>query len=210
MVNSLDKEELILKTAMDVFIEKGRHGAKMQEIADRAGINKALLHYYFRTKEKLYAKIFEYLINKNLSELFELFDADLPFADFLRFFISGYMDVINKNPKIPLFMLKELSEGGGTVKAILTNLRNSGKLDKNKIVKKIEQAVKDGEIAPVDPLQLIGTVIGSCLFFFIAEPIFKTIFIEEDNFDRQAFIEQRKEAVYQTILYGILPRGEQQ
>jgi len=209
MVKSPDKEELILKTAMDVFIEKGRYGAKMQEIADRAGINKALLHYYFRSKEKLYARIFENIFRKNLSDLMAAFRDDLPFDDFLRSFIFGYIDLINKNPKVPLFLLKELSEGGKTVKTILNNLQESNKLDLSPIVRKIEKAIQDGDIIKLDPRQLIATVIGAALLYFIGEPIFKALYIDEANFDREAFIEERKKAVYQTILYGILPRGEQ-
>ena len=209
MVNPQDKEEIILKSAMDVFIEKGRHGAKMQEIADKAGINKALLHYYFRSKEKLYARIFENLIKRNLADLIAIFQEDLPFKDFLKSFIFGYIDLINRNPKVPLFMLKELSEGGKTVKSILTHLQDSGTLDLTNVVQKIEKAMRDGEIIKQDPKQLIATVLGSALYFFIAEPIFRTLFIDEANFDREAFIEERKEAVYQTILYGIMPRGDQ-
>jgi len=209
MVKTQDKEELILKTAMDVFIEKGRYGAKMQEIADRAGINKALLHYYFRSKERLYARIFENIFRKNLNDLMTAFRDDLPFNDSLRSFIFGYIDLINRNPKVPLFLLKELSEGGKTVKTILANLQESKKLDLSPIVRKIEKAVQDGDIIQLDPRQLIATVIGAALFYFIGEPIFKALYIDEANFDRESFIEERKKAVYQTILYGILPRGEQ-
>ena len=104
-----DKEELIMQTAMQVFIDKGWHGTKMQEIADKAGINKALLHYYFRSKEKLYAKIFEFLISGFVGDLFKLFDDKLTFDEFLRKFIYSYIDLISKNPKIPMFLIKELS-----------------------------------------------------------------------------------------------------
>ena len=102
MDKDVSKEELILQTAMQVFIEKGRHGAKMQEIADRAGINKALLHYYYRSKEKLYTKIFEFLIWHNVADIYNMFDEQLSFNEFLKKFIYSYIDLINKNPKIPI------------------------------------------------------------------------------------------------------------
>jgi TetR/AcrR family transcriptional regulator len=208
MVNSSEKEQLILQTAMDVFIEKGRHGAKMQEIADRAGINKALLHYYYRSKEKLYSKIFEFLIWHNINELLSLLDSDLSFPEYLRTFIAEYTDLLNQNPKIPLFILKELSEGGAVVKRVLKNLVENGKFDSNKALRVIERGMKRGEIVRMDPLQVIATIVGSCLFYFISEPIFKTLFINEQTFDRNRFIEERKEAIYQLLSFGLIPRGE--
>ncbi len=208
MGKNISKEELILQTAMQQFIEKGRHGAKMQEIADKAGINKALLHYYYRSKEKLYAKIFEFLIWNNVSEVFKLFEEDISFTEFIRKFIYSYTDLLNKNPKIPMFLLRELSEGGNTVKAVLKNLVDSKKFSVEKPLTIINTAMQKGEMVQMDPKQFIATLVGSCLFFFIAEPIFATLFIDESSFNRDAFIEKRKEAIYQTILYGVIPRGE--
>lgn len=201
-----NKEELILQTAMQVFIDKGWHGAKMQEIADKAGINKALLHYYYRSKEKLYTKIFEFLIWRNLGELFNLFDENLSFNEFLKKFIHSYIDVINKNPKIPMFLMRELSEGGTVTKSVLKNLIDSGRFRVDLPLRKIQKAMDEGIIIKMDPRQIIASVIGSCLFYFIAEPIFKTLFVDAANFDREQFVEERKEAIYKTILFGLTPR----
>ena len=201
-----NKEELILQTAMQVFIDKGRHGAKMQEIADKAGINKALLHYYYRSKEKLYTKIFEFLIWRNVGDLFNLFDEELNFDAFLKKFIYSYTDLINKNPKIPMFLLRELSEGGTVVKSVLKNLTESGKFRVDKPLAIIQKAMDEGHIIKMDPRQIIANVIGSCIFFFIAEPIFNTLFVDSETFNREQFIEERKEAIYKTILFGLTPR----
>lgn len=200
------KEEKILQTAMQVFIDKGWHGTKMQEIADRAGINKALLHYYYRSKEKLYKKIFEFQVWRSVNNLFSLFDEDLPFEEFLKRFVNGYIDLVNQNPKIPMFLLRELSEGGKIVKVVLRDLVDSGKFDVQKPLGLIRRAMDNDEIIRMDPRQVVATVIGSCLFYFIAEPIFKTLFTNEETFDRDAFIEERKEAVYKLLLSGLKPR----
>ena len=201
-----NKEELILQTAMQVFIDKGWHGAKMQEIADKAGINKALLHYYYRSKEKLYTKIFEFLIWRNLGELFNLFDDNLSFDEFLKKFIHNYIDVINKNPKIPMFLMRELSEGGTVAKEVLKNLIDGGRFRVDLPLRKIQKAMDEGKIIKMDPRQVITTVIGSCIFFFIAEPIFNTLFVDKSSFDREQFIEERKEAIFKNVLFGLTPR----
>lgn len=208
MVKAMDKEELILKKAMEVFVEKGWHGTKMQEIADKAGINKALLHYYYRSKEKLYNKIFEYLIWNNIGETVRLFttETDLPFEQYLKKFISAYIELLNKNPRIPFFILRELTDGAKRIKPILEELMRTGKFDIKPVLNRIRDASEKGEIKPIDPPQLMTTVVGSCLFFFIAEPMVMTLMVDE-NFNREQFIEERKEAVYQIIMNGICVKG---
>lgn len=203
-------EQRILRAAMDVFVEKGWHGAKMQEIADRAAINKALLHYYFRNKEKLYARVFELLIRDSVSGILTLLNKDMPVREYLKTFISEYIDLLNKNPHIPLFILRELGEGGETVKKILKKMVETGNFSVQGPLQKIEQAQKNGEIISVDPRQLIATIIGSCIIYFIAQPIFHTLFVDEEDFDKQQFIEERKETIYQIIAKGILPRSDEE
>jgi len=204
------KEEAILAAAMDVFIEKGRHGATMQEIADRAGINKAMLHYYFRSKENIYGRIFEsvflyminsFLINFNDSDVFEVN---------LRKFIGNVHDIIKNNPKIPLFIARELGEGGATVSRIVSQLSQGNIIDgPRRIIAHINAARDRGEIRNADdPRQLMMTIIGSIVYFFIAEPIFKALFPVPPDFDRNKFIEERKEAIFNVIYYGIKPQGD--
>ena len=62
--NDKQTEEKIFDAATDVFVEKGMDGARMQDIANHAGINKALLHYYFRTKDQLFNAVFEMIAGK--------------------------------------------------------------------------------------------------------------------------------------------------
>jgi TetR/AcrR family transcriptional regulator len=204
------KEEAILAAAMDVFIEKGRHGATMQEIADRAGINKAMLHYYFRSKENIYGRIFESVFLKLMNSLIISLDEGLDFKTHLRMLINKFHDTILNNPRLPLFIARELSEGGATVSSIVSRLIQENKIEgPPRIIASIRRAVEQEEIAFVgDPLQLMMTIIGSCIYFFVAEPIFRALFPTESGYNRDQFIEERKEAIFHTIYFGIKPRGE--
>ena len=98
-------EEKIIKAAAEVFMEKGRDGARMQEIADIAGINKALLHYYFRSKEKLFSKVFYLEIPKIISNIFEAYEDTDDFKKFLESFISKYIDNIYPRKNMMRFLL---------------------------------------------------------------------------------------------------------
>ncbi len=207
MVDFTDKEETILRVAMDVFLEKGRHGAKMQEIADRAGINKAMLHYYFRSKENIYAQIFESVFLRMISNLFAAVDSSTDFKTHLRSLIGKLIDTMKTDVKIPLFVARELSEGGETVGKIVSKMVQDEKLNGPEyMVKTILKAKENGEIREIgDPRQFMITVIGACIYFFVAEPIFFAIFPKDENFDRDKFLEDRKEAVFNVLYNGIKP-----
>ena len=108
MVKITSTEEKIFIAATTEFITKGFDGARMQEIANKAGINKALLHYYFRSKEKLFKTIFVQIISKIRPVLIEFFTEKVPLETKVTKFVSGYIDFISENPHIPIFVLNEL------------------------------------------------------------------------------------------------------
>ncbi|UCG28570.1 MAG: TetR/AcrR family transcriptional regulator, partial [Bacteroidales bacterium] len=118
-------EALIFEAAKRVFGRKGLDGARMQEIADEAGINKALLHYYFRTKEKLFEAV--------LTDIFQSFfpkamvimaDPDISIREKIEQFVNIYISLIQENPYMPGFMAHELTKGGA--EKIIGIFRESG------------------------------------------------------------------------------------
>ena len=108
METNVKTEEKIIEAATKIFLEKGKDGARMQEIADRAGINKALLHYYFRSKEKLYAEVFSNELRKFFRSILGTIKESEDFKDFIQTFINLYIDTISKNPKLFRFILWEI------------------------------------------------------------------------------------------------------
>ena len=103
-------EQRIFDAAHEVFVQKGLHGAKMQEIADRAGINKALLHYYYRSKEKLFETVVRAVIHRVVPVLRELIESDKPLFEKIDFFIHFYLQTISRNPFVPLFLINEINK----------------------------------------------------------------------------------------------------
>ena len=93
MMNSTEKitEEKIFEAAAEVFEERGLAGSRMQEIADRAGLNKALLHYYFRSKDKLFEAVFAKLAGTMFKKLFSCLDNDLPLEQKLSTIPVGHL-----------------------------------------------------------------------------------------------------------------------
>jgi TetR/AcrR family transcriptional regulator len=107
MVNT---EQKIFEAARKVFIKKGLNGARMQEIADEAGINKALLHYYFRSKDQLFYAIFQEAFKTMIPFVSELFNSDISFEKKIFRLSEKYYDILNSNRHIPLFVLNEIQQ----------------------------------------------------------------------------------------------------
>ena len=201
------KEEQILQIAMQVFVEKGWHGAKMQEIADRAGVNKAMLHYYFRSKERLYTAILEMLFLKFLNSIADSFTPGQTFAETLQLFLDHFHEKLKNNPTLPLFIARELSEGGDRANRVIRQVLKQNELRTPQImINELKLAQERGEIIPLEePVQFLLTLIGSCVYFFLARPIVQPLF-PEIGFHSDAFIEQRKKMIFEHLYYGLKKR----
>jgi len=110
-----DTVSRILEAARKVFLEKGMAGARMQQIADEAGINKALLHYYFRSKEQLFRQVFEEALADMLPKVHAAVLQPMRVQDKLKTFVRVYFEQVRAHPVVPLFVLHELQRGGAAL-----------------------------------------------------------------------------------------------
>jgi TetR/AcrR family transcriptional regulator len=197
-------ESTIFDAARDVFTEKGFDGTRMQEIAEKANINKALLHYYYRTKEKLFNAIFERVFGEFFSKVNYMFENDEPLVKKIDFFVEHYIDFISRNPQIPSFIIHELARNP---KRAVEMIGNKTGLVKNNTFGKFSQMIKKevekGNIIPIEPEQLIVNIIGLCIFPFIARPILLGIIFKNDKKKYNEFIESRKQEVAKFVIDAI-------
>ena len=143
-----DTEALIFEAAKKVFGMKGMDGARMQEIADEAGINKALLHYYFRTKEKLFEAVFTDILQFFFPKAIGIMvDPEIAIREKIEKFTDAYISMIQEHPYIPGFMLHQLSTG--STDKIVQLFRESG-IKPDFFVRQIEKEVKLRPVATRD------------------------------------------------------------
>lgn len=204
MVDKKDKdqntEQKILNAAKAVFLERGLDGARMQDIADKAGINKALLHYYFRSKDKLFDVIFYEAAARFLPQLGQLFGSDLPLFEKIEKFVHTYIDLLQENPHLPLFVLNEMQKVNG--KDFFEKLWNGKKPAVHILAKQIDEAVKAGTIKPIKPVHLLLNIVSMSIFPFVARPIVKMVWnVNDPQF--KTLMEERKKVVVQFILDSI-------
>lgn len=115
-------EERIFDAATEVFMDAGMDGARMQAIADKAGINKALLHYYYRTKDQLFEAVFTMIVRKTFKKFSPVFDESLSLEEKIRFFFREHITFLQENPKLPAFILNEINRNPSRIKKLLKNL----------------------------------------------------------------------------------------
>ena len=196
----VDTEERIFEAAIQVFSQKGKDGARMQEIADEAGINKSMLHYYFRSKEKLYEAVFQYVFREfSKNHLASIVEAPT-FAETLRSFIYAFIDNHQKKPAIIRLMANENINGGSTMGRIISQNEHDSSPPAI-MLKKIAEAVERGEIRPVHPQHTLLTILSCCIFFFLWAPTIKAKIPQAQNWD--AFVEARKEHIFEMLYHGL-------
>jgi len=193
-----DTEQKILNAATDVFLEKGHDGARMQEIADKAGINKALLHYYFRSKQKLFRTVFKKEAQSMLASIFGLLSPSDNFQVFLEKFIFGYLNNVSSRKNILRFILWELDKSPKEVASWFFEVFEEGGFPGNPIILRVEKAIKEGEIRSVDPKNFVLSLLGMCVFPFIAEPMLKHL-LPGFSTESPDFAEQRTKAIIDLI-----------
>lgn len=192
-------EEKILAAAQSVFIRKGMDGARMQEIADEAGINKALLHYYFRSKQKLFEAIFKKAFTQILPDIINMADSEKPFTDKLINFIDNYFELLMKNPFLPVFIIKEINRDSDL---IVTVFKKQG-INPSLFIEAAKQEMEKGKIRSTDPKELIINILAMCIFPFVARPLLEIIFFSNDKKAYNDFLTQRKDNVKEFVLRSI-------
>ncbi len=181
----LSTEEKILKAAEEVFMRDGYAGSRMQDIADVAGINKALLHYYFRSKDKLFEKVFDSKIQRFFPQVDVVFEQELPFIDKINFFVEGYINLLRVNPYLPLFVLNTVNnkDKSDFIKKLPTGFAL-------KVVQSYMTDLQKGKVRAINPAQFVMSIMGMCIFPFLAKPLLFDMF-KSDNEAFDKLMEQR-------------------
>jgi TetR/AcrR family transcriptional regulator len=193
-------EEKIFESATEVFIEKGMDGARMQDIANRAGINKSLLHYYYRTKDHLFNAVFEMIAGQMFRRFAPVLDETLSLEDKLRFFFREHISFMQKNPRLPLFILSEFHRNPQRIRKLIQNI-DIGKLW-DTLEAQHKEELEEYNITKEDIPQFMTTVAGMSVFPFAAKTVVAPI-MEKMGYDFDDYIERRKEYAADFVIKAI-------
>lgn len=200
-----NKEQAILAAAKEEFFDKGYDGARTTSIARAAGVTHAMLHYYFKTKEQLFERIFQETMGMLVEGILEVFtQTDKPFKERIAEALGIHFEVIRQNPRLPLFMIREVAsrpERFAIIKNVISTFAGNLLIA---LQRDIDQAVAKGEISHIDATTLLLDMISLNVFPFIVKPVFEAATGLDLNVDSK-FWELRKQENTQLIMRRLTP-----
>ena len=202
-------EQRILDAARAVFLRDGTAGARMQEIAAEAGVNQALLHYYFRSKERLSAAVFQQVASRIFPALAQTLGADISLDEKIERLITLYLDTMLQNRFVPAYLISELHHHPERVEQLLSGALGADPrvlmpaLMKN-LERQINKGVRLGTLRPIKPQQFVINLISLCIFPFAARPMLSIVFgMDDAAFER--FIEMRRKELPDFVRRALRP-----
>jgi TetR/AcrR family transcriptional regulator len=211
-----ETEKKILNAAREEFIATGLKGARMQTIADRAGVNKALLHYYFRSKEKLYEEALSEVVETLWGEIGQQIQQMKKAPDIktmISVIVTTYFKTMQANPLLIKIIIRELADDGTIFPIIAKRLFDTfGKIPKG-LLEKIQEGIKDGDIhSNLKPVDILINTMGMCAITFAIAPVAKKVSecigfrFEADD----AFFNSRINSIITMVCDGIFTRGNRE
>ena len=192
-------ENQILNAAKNVFQRKGMMGARMQEIADEAGINKAMLHYYYRSKQLLFEAVFKTAFSLLAPQLNKILNDDSSIFDKIKSFSNNYISFVIKHPYLPNFIVQELNRNPDFVKKLQAD-KDFPNIEKFR--EQVNTKVDEGVIRPIKAEQLFINIMALNIFPFIGAPMLKS-FIKINDDTYQQLMEKRKTEVADFIINSL-------
>ena len=196
-------EQLILEAAEKEFLEKGYAGAKTTAIANKAGVTHTMLHYYFRTKEKLFQRVFQekvHLIGDSFSQ--QLSD-NLSFEEVIRKFIEIHFDFIKRNPKLPNFVYNEVVINKGNRNFLLEQIHPKIVYVSERIGKLLTEEISKGRVKPIKVYDLMLNIVALNIATFMLLPILEDLTLRKNPEYLDNLIRERRESNVQFILNAI-------
>ena len=192
-------ENEILKAAKEIFHVKGMDGTRMQEIADKAKINKALLHYYYRSKQLLFEAVFKSAFSLLAPQLNKVLNDESDLFEKITKFTENYISFVIKHPYLPNFVIQELNRNPEFLLKLRAE-KNFPSIDKFKL--QVSDAITEGVIKPISAEQLFINIISLNIFPFIGEPLLMALVnVDKDSYNK--ILDNRKTEVASFILNSI-------
>jgi AcrR family transcriptional regulator len=214
-------EQRILDAAHAVFLRSGTAGARMQEIADEAGVNKALLHYYFRSKDRLAEAVFQRAAMRLFPAVLRMLASDAELEDKVQRVVEHYLDHLSETPYLAGYVLCELNQHPDRITQYLRAVAaaagdgsaSTPRQDPDKpprikalevLDKQLKARARAGTLRPIAREQFLVNLLGLCIFPFAARPILEALLGMEPAAFRR-FIAQRRKEVPDFFLRALEP-----
>jgi AcrR family transcriptional regulator len=192
-------EQAIMAAAEAEFLERGFVAAKTTAIARRAGVTHAMLHYYFRTKEKLFDQVFREKVGLLADSFIMVFEREIPFLEKMRQGISAHFDFIAANPRLPLFILREIVDNPARLEACREVLLPAFRRAIGELQQVLDAESRHGTIVPVPAIDVMLNMVSMNVFAFLSLPVAMMLSGTREE-ERDRFLQHRKEEIIEQVL----------
>lgn len=194
----------ILRAAEDLFARAGLDGARTEAIASAAGVNKALLYYYFKSKEDIYLAVLDSHRKAFLDRGLEILSQKRPAATVLLEFVSAHFDFISSHRHYPgLFQRSMMAGGSRAAKIMGERIRPMA----YKMAALLRRGMRDGEFRSFNVKHVALSLVGLTVFYFNAAPIIQVV--SGDDPFREENVQKRKREVLRFIRYALFKHPEE-
>lgn len=195
-------EEIILQKGEDLFMNRGFDGVSTIDIAKEAGCNQALLHYYFRTKKNLFAKIFQNKLQSVQEQMKITANITASLEEKIENIIDAHFSFLRQDPRLPLFIMNELKNNSEVIDTMKETYMATINPFLSNIQMDLDKAFKDGKIREISAFNLMMDIISLDAFIFIAEPVMTNILSYSEE-EKDECYNIRKQEIKRLIIQGI-------
>lgn len=200
----LNNEQAILNAAEELFLDKGYVQVSTTAIARKAGCSQAMVHYYYRSKEKLFALVFKRKVAPFLASLIEVKQEDIPFEDRIKKRIRAHFDMIRKNERIPLIVLNEVLVNRKLTKNMLEIVKDLPSPFIAQLQAELDEEYRRGGIRKSLATDLIFQIVSMNVMAILLNPLI-CLYLDASTQTMDTLLEMRKEANVETILRSLKP-----
>jgi TetR/AcrR family transcriptional regulator len=207
-----NSRERIITAAIEVFAEKGKHGARMEEIGTRAQVNKAMVYYYYSSKKNLFREVVVSILRQIFGcvhdTLGQVAAGSADPVEQLRAAVSAHFDAIAHNPNLARVFFEAIADDPDDVRHAFQVIRQESDVYlPEKLLAIFDEGVRQGVFRSVDPKQILISIMGMNLAYFVGAPIARAV-LDLPIRDERTFHEERKRSILDLLLRGIVQEGK--
>ena len=191
-------EQLIKDTAKRIFLTEGKMLATTQEIADAAGVNRTLLHYYFRSRDVLFNMVFQEALTQLGERLHKVIGSELAFKQKVENLVDAFYEELIKAPYLETFITLQLNQEPEKYEELFVGLPGGKERMKN-FLKEIQKEMELGNIAEMKPVNFFINLFALMAYPFVARPTYLKMFDLTDSAYSKLLLERKKNIV--TMLF---------
>lgn len=192
----MSRQDEIMEAALSEFIREGVSGARTQAIADQIGVTKAMIHYYFDTKQNLFRQAFRQAAQTLMDGALQVLEQEQPLFPKIEALIDALLDRCSEHPRLAGFVLNELNQHQEVTLPIFTEICS---YDASLFERQLEEAASEYRVAPVKSSQVIANAVSLCIFPYAGGPFLAAV-LNRDESAYQQMLQQRREVIKDTII----------